>query len=200
MSKLRIRCWFLLFLALPAICAAPEGILRSSPGTTVDGTVAPDGMHIFGGQILRTPHGQFGDLLTRGTSLRLLSDTKLEFDGDSAELIEGGVALTTSTKFRVHTGCADVVPAASSSSRYTVQLQQKTVYITADDRDLTVRAKKEVRVPTHKTVAVYCGAVAQDIVFLGREAGPKIVLGAGAAGSAAAAVLPRNDISAESPE
>lgn len=198
LSKLRICCWLLLLLTAPAICAAPEGILHSSPGVTVDGTVAMDGMHIFGGQILRTPRGQFGDLLTRGSSLRLLSDTKLLFDGDSAELIEGGVALNTSTRFRVKTGCAEVTPIGPGISHYTVQLQQKTVYVTAEQNEVSVRAKREVRVSMHKTVAVFCGAAAQNIVFLGSDAVPKVALGASSAGAAAAAVLP--NISAEGPE
>ncbi len=197
-SKLRIRWWLVLLLAVPAICAAPEGILHTSGGTTVDGIVAIDGMHIFGGQVLRTPHSQFGDLLTRGSSLRLLSDTKLVFDGDSAELLEGGVALNTSTKFRVRTGCAEVTPVGSGTSRYTVQLQQKTVYVTADQSEVTVRARKEVRVATRKTIAVYCGAAAQNIVFIGSDMGTKVALGAGSAGAAVIATMP--DISAESPQ
>ncbi len=181
------------------MCAAPEGILRSSGGATVDGTAAMDGMRIFGGQIVRTAHGQFGDLLTRGGSLRLLSDTKVEFDGDSAELMEGAVSLNTSAKFRVRTSCAEVTP-LPGHVRYTVQLQQKTVFVTADESDVTVRAKKEVRVPVHKTVAVYCGAAAQNIVFIGSDAGMKAAMGAGAAGAAGAAVLPRADISASGTE
>ena len=188
----------MLFLALPAICAAPEGILHTSSGMTVDGTTAMDGMHIFGGQMLRTPHGQFGDLLTRGSSIRLFSDTKLQFDGDSAELVQGGVALKTSTGFRVRTGCAEATPVGPGMARYTVQLQDKTVYVTADERDVSVRARKEVRVPAQKTVAVYCGAAAQNIVFVGSDVAPKVAVGAGAAGAGAMAVLP--NLSSEGPE
>lgn len=187
-----------MLLALPAICAAPEGILHSSPGMTVDGTAAMDGMHIFGGQMLRTPHGQFGDLLTRGSSIRMFSDTRLQFEGDSAELVQGGVALKTSTRFRVRTGCAEVTPLGPGMARYTVQLQDKTVYVTADEQDVSVRTKKDVRVPTHKTVAIYCGAAAQNIVFVGSDLAPNVAAGAGAAGAGAMAVLP--NLSAEGPE
>ena len=187
-------------MAVPAICAAPEGILHASPGATVDGTAALDGMHVFGGQILRTPHGQFGDLLTRGSSLRLLSDTKLQFHGDSAELMEGAVALNTSTQFSIETGCAEVTPVGTGHVRYTVQLQQKTVFVTADENEVTVRAKREVRVPSHKAVAVYCGAAAQNIVFIGGETGAKVAFGVGSAGAGAAAVLhPKEDVSASDP-
>jgi hypothetical protein len=187
-----------MLVALPAVCAAPEGILHSSPGMTVDGTAAMDGMHIFGGQMLRTPHGQFGDLLTRGSSLRMFSDTRLEFEGDSAELVQGAVALKTSTRFRLRTGCAEVTPLGPGMARYTVQLQDKTVYVTADEQDVSVRAKKNVRVPTHKTVAVYCAAAAQNIVFVGSDLGPKVAMGASSAGAGALAALP--DLSASGPE
>ena len=169
------------------MCAAPEGILHSSPGTTVDGVTARDGMHVFGGQLLRTPHGQFSDLLTRGTSVRLLSDTKLQFEGDSAELVEGGVALNTSTRFAVHTGCAEITPLAPIPSRYTVQRQQKTVYVTANESDVTVRAKKTVRVGSGKTVAVYCAAAGEDIVFVGASnLAADVAMGVGGAAAGAA--------------
>lgn len=195
----RIRLSLLyLFLALPALCAAPEGILHPGPGTTVDGTPALDGMHVFGGQLLHTPHGQFSDLLTQSSSLRLLSDTKLQFDGDSAELVEGGVALNTTSRFPVRTGCAEVTPLTVAMARYTVQLQQKTVYVTAEQNDVTVRARKAVRVTAGKTVAVYCGTAAQSIVFLGRDLPAKIIMGSAVAGMPAPLVL-KQDMSSSSP-
>lgn len=180
------------------MCAAPEGILHPGPGTTVDGTPALDGMHVFGGQLLHTPHGQFSDLLTQSSSLRLLGDTKLQFEGDSAELVEGGVALNTTSRFPVRTGCAEVTPLTVAMARYTVQLQQKTVYVTAEQNDVTVRARKTVRVPAGKSVAVYCGTAAQNIVFLGRDTAAKVIMGAAVAGMPAPVVL-KQDMSSSSP-
>ena len=197
----RIRLGLLVALvaiALPAICAAPEGILHPGPGTTVDGTPALDGMHVFGGQLLRTPHGQFGDLFTGGSSLRLLGDTKLRFDGDSAELVEGGVALNTTSRFSVRTGCTEVTPLTATAARYTVQLQQKTVYVTAERNDVTVRARKTVRVPAGKAVAVFCAAPKQDIVFVGKALPAKIIMGAAVAGMPTPLAL-KQDMSSSSP-
>ena len=151
-----------------------------------------DGMHIFGGQLLLTPRGTFSELLTRGSSLRLMGDTRLTFNGDSAELVQGGVALNTSTRFWIHTGCAEVTPLATATVRYTVQLQDKTVYVTAEQGDVTVRSRKATRVSAGKTAAVYCGAAGQNIVVVGGGSLPaNVAMGAASAGAAGAATLAR---------
>lgn len=188
----------LVAIALPAICAAPEAVLYPGTGTTVDGTVAIEGMHVFGGQLVRTRHGQFGDLFTGGSSLRLLGDSKLRFDGDSAELFAGGVMLNTSSGFPVQCGCVRVKP-SNTSARYLIQLQEKTVYVTAQKNEVSVRAKKTVRVDTGKTVAVYCGTAAQNIVFLGSDTASKVIMGVGMAGTPIAPLLKSGNMSSSSP-
>jgi hypothetical protein len=91
-----------LVVSIYALCAAPEAILHTGPGTTLDGEAAFDGMRIFGGQLLRTPAGQFSELLLPGNSIRLLGGSSSTYYGDSTELLSGGVALNTSTRFAVH--------------------------------------------------------------------------------------------------
>lgn len=185
---------------MPAICAAPEGILHSGPGTTVDGTAALDGMHVSSGQLLRTSSGRFSELLLRKSSLQLLGDTTLQFNGDSAELVAGGVLLNTSARFPVQSGCADVAPIMETSARYLVQVQAKVVYVTAQEGDVRVHSRKEVRVKAGKSVAVYCATPAQNIVFLGADTLPKAIM-AGAAAASPAILFPRSkqDMSATSP-
>jgi hypothetical protein len=176
-------------VSIAAICAGPEGILHPGVETTVDGTIALDGMHVFGGQILRTGNGRYSELLTRGSALRLLGDTKLQFKGDSADLLAGGLLLSTSTRFPTQSGCVQVTPDLMTASRYLVQVQKKTVYVSAEQNQITVTARRSVRVPAGKTVAVYCGSAAQSIVFVGKDLAPKIIMGTSAA-SAPFAALP----------
>jgi len=178
---------WLLAIAMPVICAAPEGILHPGTGTTVDGTVALDGMHIFGGQLLRTQHGQESELLTRGSSIKMLSDTKLLFNGDSAQLIEGEVALSTENGFFLRSDCAEIMPGSQAAARYTVQIKDKTIYVSADQSELTVRSRKSVRLENGKTAAVFCGTPKEEIVVSGGSHGSSKVWIAGAAGGVAGA-------------
>jgi hypothetical protein len=188
----------LLLLAAPAVCTAPAAILHTGPGTTVDGIPAFDGMRVSGGQTVNTPPGHVGDLIMRGTVLRLLGDTQLRFNGDSAELIGGAVLLTTYSQFRITSGCATVTP-RSDDSRYLVQTQKKLVYVGAQKNDVTVKSRRTMVVNSGKTVAVYCAAPAADIVTLGSDAGAKIALAISAAGAVAAGTSPLWDMSATSP-
>ena len=198
----RLRLLFVsaLLLAVPAPCAAPEAILHSGSGSTVDSTAAFDGMRIYSGQHVRTPEGRFSELLTQSTTIRALGNSNLEFRGDSAELLEGGVALNTSSHFPIRCGCATVIPAKSAKARYVVQLQQKTVYVTAEEGDVLVKSEKRSKnVSTGKTVAVFCEAAPQDIVFTGSNTPAKVVFGISAASAGAAPVIMDN-LSGTSPD
>jgi hypothetical protein len=188
-SRLRLQLLWLFLLASPAVCAAPEAILHAGLGATVDGAAAIDGMRIFAGQTLATPPGRFSDLILRGTSLRILGNTQLRFNGDSAELISGAVLLTTSNRFSISSGCAQATPPADTS-RYLIQLKGKIVFVTAQQSEVIVKSQKTRRVSPGKTVAVYCAAPAQDIVGLGSEAGAKIAMGVSSAATVAAGTLP----------
>lgn len=197
-SFFRLLLLCVVVAALPATGAAPEGILHPGPGTTVDGTAAIDGMRVFGGQLLHTARGRLSDLLTRGSSLRLLSETKLQFNGDSAELVQGGVLLDTLAKFAVHSWCAEVTPVEPTSTRYLVQMHDKAVYVTAQQGEVGVRSKKAARVSAGKTVAVYCGISAQSIVFLGHDLPAKVIMGSAVAATPLA-TLPKESLSASTP-
>jgi hypothetical protein len=190
-SRVRLTLLWLILLAYPALCAAPEAILHASPGTTVDGAAAIDGMRVFAGQALVTPRNRASDLILKGTSLRLLGDSQLRYNGDSAELISGAVLLTTSSRFTITSGCANATP-PTDASRYLVQLKGKIVFITAQESDVVVKSHKTLRVNAGKTVAVYCAAPAQDIVQLGSDAGAKVAMGVASAGAIVAGTWPAN--------
>ena len=178
----------LILITIPSVCAAPGGILHTGPGTTIDGTAAIDGMHVLGGQLLRTATGHFSELFTRGSSLRLLGNTRLQFLGTSADLLAGGVSLSTSTQFSTRSDCAYITPRSLVPSRYLVQVQDRTVYVTAQQEATTVKARKAVTVPAGKTVAVYCGSAAQNIVFLSTDLPAKVIMGSAVAATPLGAI------------
>ncbi len=198
-SKLRgFLLSVLLLISVSALCAAPEGVLHAAAGTTVDGVTAIEGMHVFSGQFLRTPAGHFSELLTHGTSLRLLGGTELQFNTNSAELFNGGLLLNTSSVFEARCGCATVTPHSTAPARYLVQLMDRTVYVTAQQNEVTVSSRKAVHVSNGKTVAVYCAQAAQPIVFVGTNLSAKVMMGAAAA-AAPLGALPKQDMSSSSP-
>ncbi len=168
----------------------------------MDGTPALEGMHVSIGQRVHTPAGRFSELFTRGTTVRVLGNANVNFDGESATVTEGGVALTTASQFPVHCSCATVSPVKDDKTRYTVQLEQKTVYVIVEEGDVLVKSQKKSKtVPSGKTVAVLCGAAAQEIVFAGGGVPVNVIAGSVAASAVAGPVINwKMNISGESPD
>jgi hypothetical protein len=171
----------LLLLAVTGICAAPEAVLHTSGGTTLDGEAAFDGMRVFGGQMLQTKPGQSGELLLPGNSIRVLGDSRVRYLGDASELMSGGIVLSTSTGFAVSSGCMRALPTRDTTASYTVRLVDKTVYVTVEAGEVNVKSKREVRVPALKTAAIYCASPKQEIVIAGHHLAAKMALGSGIA-------------------
>ena len=155
----------LLLTSLPAVSAAPEAVLYAGAGATIDGVAAFNGSRVFVRSVLHTPKGQVSDLIVPGSSIRFLASTGSRFLGDSADLLEGGVTLKTSTKFSIHSGCMTASP-LSAGARYTVQLLEKTVYVSVHEGEVQVHSLRGVRVSGGKTVAVFCGSPKQELSLI----------------------------------
>jgi hypothetical protein len=196
-----------LVLSVCAVGAAPEAVLHTGPGATLDGTAAFDGMRVFPGQVLRAPADQSSELLLAGNSIQLAPGSSSTYRGDSADLISGTIALATSTQFSVHSGCMTAHPLASGSARYTVELKDRILYVTVQSGQVSVSSKRSVTVSARKSAAIHCEAPQQDIVLSGSHLPPKVFLGTAAAAAPAGALAIRTrhdstakqDLSAESP-
>lgn len=181
-----------------AVCAAPEAVFCGGAGTTIDGVPALSGTRVFVPSVLRTPKGQFSELLLPGNSIRLLEDSGSRYLGNRMELLTGGVTLNTKTGFSVESGCMTATPDSKDAAHYTVQVLQKTVYVSVLEGEIAVRSQKSVRVKAGRTVAVFCGLPKQEIVFAGNNLPAKVIMGAAAAATPLA-LLPKSDMSAEGP-
>ena len=192
----------LLLVSLTAVCAAPEALLYGGSGTTIDGVAAFNGTRVFVRSMLHTQKGQFTELLLPGSSIRLLESSGSRYLGDAMDLLEGGVTLKTASGFAVHCSCMTASPRLDSSARYTVQMQEKTVYVNVYEGQVAVRALKNVSVASGKTVAVFCGSAKQEIVFAGKNLPAKVVMGTAAAATPSALIPQagsKQDMSTENP-
>ena len=183
-------------VSLSAFCAAPESAtLFAGPGTTIDGEAAMNGTRVFPPAMLRTPKGQFSELLLPGSSVRLL-ESSARYTGDSMELLDGGISLKTSNGFKVQSECMTATPEAAKPARYTVQRLDKTVYVSVHEGTVSVQAKRSAQVPSGRTVAVFCGSPKQEILFAGSNLPATVLMGTAAAASPLA-LLPKADMSGE---
>ena len=198
----RLALVLLTVLSLPAVCAAPEALLYTGPGTTVDGAPAFNGTRVFISSVLQTPKGRFSELILTGNSIRLLENTSSRYLGESMDLLTGGVTLKTATGFSVHSECMTASPTEATSTHYTVQLLNRTVYVSVHEGEVKVQSKKAVSLVAGKTAAIFCAAPKQDIILVSRDLPAKVLMGAAVAGTPAA-LIPQSgskaDMSSEAP-
>ena len=188
----------MIMISLLAWSAAPEATLFAGPGTTIDGVEAISGTRVFAPARLRTPKGQYSDLILSGASLRLLPGSTQYF-GDYLELLEGGVTLKTTSGFKIHSECMTATPQPQPPSRYAVQRLEKTVYVSVQEGSVLVQARRAVQVAPGKTVAVYCGSPRQEIVFTGNNLPAKVLMGTATGAGAATGILIKPNLSSDNP-
>src|SRR5438270_4015742 len=122
--SLRLVLTVCVMLSVPAVCAAPEAFVYPGPGTTIDGMPASNGSRLFTRSILRTPKGQFTELILTGNSIRLLESSQSRYLVNTLELLTGGVTLKTTTGFGIQSQCVTAAPTSRAPARFTVQLQE----------------------------------------------------------------------------
>ncbi len=149
-----------------------------------------DKMNAFPEDDVETHSDKMANLAFTGSSLTVLGKSHIKFHVDSADLISGGTSVFTTSRFVIKSSCFSAQPVVAAGSRYSVVPYQDRIYIRAEQGDLLVKAKREVRVPSGKTVAITsCGKTGEVIQFTGGSDLPLQAVFAGAIGAAAATPL-----------
>jgi len=148
---------------------------------------------------IETHSDKHASVTLNGNSIVVLGNSNLKLEANAAELVSGGTVVKSSTQYVVHSSCFSVQPAGPAT--YSVVPYQGRIYIHAEQGDIIVKTRREMRVPAGKTVAIAaCGKPAETLDFAGNREWPyKLVFGgATGAGIAVIPILPRN-VSAECP-
>lgn len=158
--------------------------------TTVSGTKVLDEMAVFSGDDVVTHEQLPAEIILKGTTLRVLGKSHVQFRNSSAELLSGGVTVTTTTSFKLQSKCFSAQPAAAINTRYSVVPEQGRILVSAEDGEVVLRTKKELRIPAGKTATITsCGLPEETTSLIDGKSRLKYILaGAGAAGGGAAAL------------
>jgi hypothetical protein len=111
----------------------------------------------------------------------VLGKSHIKFHTESADLLSEGTAVWTTSRFAIKSRCFSAQPVAAAGSRYSVVPYQGRIYIHAEQGDLLVKARPEMRVPAGKTVAITsCGKSGEVMRFVGGNEFPLQAVFAGA--------------------
>jgi hypothetical protein len=130
-----------LLLILPAsLFAADSGaaMLYATGATWLNGGHVPSSSAIFVGDLVQTRSDAAANIHAAGSSITVLGDSLVQFQGDSLKVEHGGVSVSTSRSVATVAGDVKVTPAANTWTEFNVTDTDGTVRIAARKGDLTV--------------------------------------------------------------
>jgi hypothetical protein len=135
----------LLFPGLMFAADSNAAMLYTNGAAWVNGAHVPrTSSAIFSGDMLQTRGDSVANINQNGSSITVLADSLVQFEGESVELEHGGVTVSTSKKVSAVAGDVTVAPAGASWTEFNVVDTDGTVRIAARKGDLTVNYGKEV--------------------------------------------------------
>jgi hypothetical protein len=138
----------LLLGAFPASLIAADmnaAMLHTSGAAWINGGHLPrSSAAIFAGDLLQTRSDSVASITQPGSSITILSDSLVEFEGSAVRLDHGGLTVATSKGVAAHAGDATIMPASNNWTEFNVVDVDGTLRIAARKGDLTISDSKGV--------------------------------------------------------
>jgi hypothetical protein len=141
MSAFRKMVSCVLLLTFPAsLFAADSGaaMLYATGAAWVNGSHVPNASAIFAGDLVQTRSDAAANINAPGSSITVLGDSLVQFEGASLKVEHGGVAISTSKGVAASAGDVKVAPASNSWTEFNMTDVDGTVRIAARKGDLNV--------------------------------------------------------------
>jgi hypothetical protein len=130
-----------LLLIVPAsLFAADSGaaMLYADGAAWLNGSHVPKSSAIFAGDLVQTRSDSAANIHAPGSSITVLGDSLVQFEGTSLKVEHGGVSVSTSKGIAATAGDVRVVPVSNAWTEFNVTDVDGTVRIAARKGDLTV--------------------------------------------------------------
>jgi len=131
----------IMIVVMPAaLFGADSGaaMLYSNGPTWLNGSTLPKSSAIFSGDLVQTAAGSVAKINASGSSLIVLSDSLVQFEGGAVNLDHGGVTIATSKGMTTRAGDVTVSPTAGVWTQFDVTDADGKVLIAARKGDLTI--------------------------------------------------------------
>ncbi|MGB0011080.1 MAG: hypothetical protein WBQ03_05705 [Candidatus Sulfotelmatobacter sp.] len=141
MSAFRRMVSCVLLLGFPAsLFSADSGaaMLYAHGAAWVNGAHVPASSAIFTGDLVQTRSDSGANINAPGSSITVLGDSLVKFEGSSLNVEHGGVAVATSKSVATIAGDVHVAPASNAWTEFNVTDVDGTVRIAARKGDLNI--------------------------------------------------------------
>ena len=142
-SALRSAVCCLLAILFPAqMMLAGEtasAMLYTNGAAWLNGSEVPKSAAVFAGDMLQTRPDSTASIQSNGSSVMVLADSLVKFEGQAVELEHGAVRVTTSRELAARAGDVTVKPVSNSWTEFQVTDVDGRVQIAANKGDVTVQ-------------------------------------------------------------
>src|ERR1700688_3917613 len=130
----------LVVLVPGSMFAADTGaaMLYATGGTWLNGGNVPKCPALFRGDLVQTRSHPAANIHAAGSSITVLGDSLVQFEGDSLKVEHGGVSVSTSKSVSTIAGDVKVTPASNTWTEFNVVDTDGTVRIAARKGDVTI--------------------------------------------------------------
>jgi hypothetical protein len=122
--------------------AAPAAMLYSRGGTVLNGSTVPRSSALFSGDLVQTSADSVANINATGSTVLVLNETILQYEGDFLKLEHGGISISTSKSMSAHAGEVKISPAKGVLTEFEVRDVDGRVEIAARKGDLTISDEK----------------------------------------------------------
>jgi hypothetical protein len=120
----------------------PSAMLYTNGAAWLNGSVVPKSAAVFSGDLLQTRPDSTASIQSNGSSVMVLADSLVKFEGPTIELEHGAVRVTTSRGLAARAGDITIKPAADAWTEFQVRDVDGQVQIAANKGDVTVQDDK----------------------------------------------------------
>ncbi|MGB9233537.1 MAG: hypothetical protein WCC04_03925 [Terriglobales bacterium] len=114
-------------------------MLYTSGSAWVNGSTVPKTAAMFSGDLLQTRPDSTASIQSNGSSVMVMADSLVKFEGPAVEIEHGGVRVTTSRGMAARAGDVTIKPAGASWTEFQVVDVDGRVQIAANKGDVTVQ-------------------------------------------------------------
>ena len=138
-----LSCMLVVILPAALFAADPSTAMLYSHGTALlNGTSVSRSSAIFSGDLVQTSADSVANINATGSSVLVLNESLVQYEGGAIKLEHGGVTISTSKLLTTRAGGVTVTPKASIWTEFEVRDVDGKVEIAARKGDLTISDSK----------------------------------------------------------
>jgi hypothetical protein len=133
-------CWMMIAIVPMSLMAADSGaaMLYAKGTAWLNGSTIPHSSAIFPGDLVQTKPDSVANINAPGSSVTILSDSLVTFEGDAVSVEHGRVTVATSKGMSTHSGDVTVAPASNAWTEFEVNDVNGRVQIVARKGDVSI--------------------------------------------------------------